>query len=88
MEVNLYGRNYETLTESEGRTILVSKELDSARDRILAARQERSKQILQRSVQGREATEITGPPVQNDSQNTQQGRPDGGPDLLQRFAKS
>ena len=45
-EMNLYGGNYEALTESEGRAILSAKTLDTARNRILAARQERKPQAL------------------------------------------
>lgn len=39
-ENNLYGGNHQALTESEARTLLAARSLDSARDRITAAKQE------------------------------------------------
>jgi len=65
-EEQLYGGNYKALTDAEARTLLGAPSLDEARDRIAAARQERSERILPEVVRGAslDAAAVTHTPEQ------------------------
>ena len=57
-EVDLYGGNYEALTEPEARALRRAPSLDEARNRILAARQKGLPSVGTESLQEAEAFKI------------------------------
>jgi len=64
-EIDLYDGNFKALTEPEARALRRASSLDSARDRIFAARQEGRSYMVSKSVQGTQSQAAIIPPQNN-----------------------